>query len=123
MTGQAAPATPVAVVQHLSTLTAELRTLTGQYAAAERDAAEKRHAADMVESRAFLRAEGAMEFRKHTARVAADDAEGAALVAEALVRVLKARIRACETSIDVGRTYGATVRAEFKTLGMNGEGA
>lgn len=122
-TAERAPASPVEVVRHLSKLTGDLRNVTEAYAAAERDAAEKRHAADMAESRAFLQADGAMELRKHTARVAAGKQEGEALVAEALVRVLKARIRAVETSIDVGRTYGATVRAEFKTIGYGGDGA
>lgn len=118
-----APATSLEVVRHLSELTRELRNLTAMYGDAERDAATKRHAADMAESRAFLDADGAMELRKHTSRVKAGDREEQALVAEALVRVLKARIRATETSIDVGRTYGATVRAEFRTLGMTDEGS
>lgn len=118
-----APATANDVVRNLSALTEELRRTVTAFRAAERDAAEKRHAADMVESRAFLRADGAMDLRKHEARVAADDAEGAALVAEALVRVLRAEIRSIETRIEVGRTYGATVRAELRTVGLNGDGA
>lgn len=112
-----APATPADVVRNLSVLTEELRRTVAAFRAAEKDAAVKRHAADMVESRAFLAADGAMELRKHTARVAADPAEHVALVAEALVRVLRAEIRSIETRIEVGRTYGATVRAELKTLG------
>jgi len=111
-----APATPVDVVRNLSALTDELRFRTAALRDAEHDAALKRHAADMAESRAFLAADGAMELRKHQARVAADDKEGDAKVAEALVRVLRQEIRAIETRIDVGRTYGATVRAELKTL-------
>ena len=112
-----APSTPVEVVRNLSRLTEELRNLTAALRAAETDAAVKRHAADMTESRAFLAATGPMDIRKHTARVAADDNEGVALVAEALVRVLRQEIRAVETRIDVGRTYGATVRAELRTIG------
>lgn len=115
-----APATAADVVKNLSALTEELRVKVSAFRSAERDAAEKRHAADMVESRAFLRAEGAMDIRRHTARVEADQAENEALVAEALVRVLRAEIRSIETRIDVGRTYGATVRSELKTLGMDG---
>jgi len=111
-----APATPVEVVRNLTALTDELRHLTAALRASEQDAAVKRHIADMAESRAFLAADGPMDIRKHTARVAADDKEGAALVAESLVRVLRQEIRAVETRIDVGRTYGATVRAELKTL-------
>jgi hypothetical protein len=104
-------------VRNLSRLTEELRNNTTALRVAEQDAAVKRHVADMAESRAFLSADGPMDIRKHTARVAADDKEGAALVAEALVRVLRQEIRAIETRIDVGRTYGATVRAELRTIG------
>lgn len=116
-----APATANQVVANLSSLTEELRRIVSSFRVAERDAAEKRHAADMVESRAFLAADGAMDLRKHVARVAADRAEGEALVAEALVRVLRAEIRSIETRIEVGRTYGATVRAELKTLGYGAD--
>jgi translation elongation factor EF-Ts len=115
-----APATPNEVVHNLAELTRELRDKTSAYRTAEHDAALKRHAADMAESRAFLTADGAMDLRKHQARTAADRQEGEALVAEALVRILKAEIRSIETRIDVGRTYGATVRAELATLGMDG---
>ena len=117
-----APANAVEVVRNLSALTEELRLKTSAYRGAEHDAAIKRHAADLAESRAFLAADGPMDMRKHTARVQAERAEGEALVAEALVRVLKAEIRSIETRIDVGRTYGATVRAELRTLGY-GESA
>lgn len=115
-----APSTPTEVVRNLTALTDELRSTVSTLKNAEHDAAVKRHAADMVESRAFLNADGAMDIRKHTARVAADKHEGEALVAEALVRVLRQKIRELETRIDVGRTYGATVRAELKTVGYEG---
>ncbi|MCW2497510.1 hypothetical protein [Jatrophihabitans sp.] len=115
-----APATANEVVRNLAELTRELRDRTSAYRAAEYDAALKRHAANMAESRSFLAADGAMELRKHTARVAADRAEGDALIAEALVRILKAEIRSIETRIDVGRTFGATVRAELRTLDYGG---
>jgi len=111
------PATPGEVVRNLSALTGELRQRTAAYRAAEHDAAAKRHAADLAEARAYLRAVGPVEERKREARIFAELEEGKAAVAEALVRVLKAEIREIETRIDVGRTYGATVRAELKTLG------
>lgn len=116
-----APATANQVVANLSELTRELRDKTSAYRSAELNAAEKRHAADMVESRAFLTADGAMDIRKHIARVAVDRPENDALVAEALVRVLRAEIRSIETRIEVGRTYGATVRAELKTVGYGAD--
>lgn len=118
-----APSTAGEVVTELANLTRELRDKTSAYRSAEHDAAMKRHAADMAEAHAFLAADGSVEFRKNTAKVAADRHEGDALVAEALVRVLKAEIRSIETRIDVGRTFGATVRAELKTLGYGGDGS
>jgi hypothetical protein len=113
-----APATSLEVIQNLRELTLELSSTNTALRAAEYDAANKRHAADMAESRAFLSADGSMELRKHTARVTADRPEGEAKVAEALVRVLRSKLRELETRIDVGRTFGATVRAELKTLGQ-----
>lgn len=118
-----APATANEVIRNLTELTEELRRVVSSYRYAEKDAAEKRHAADIVESRAFLTAEGAMDLRKHQARLQADQVENDALVAEALVRVLRQEIRSIETRIEVGRTYGATVRAELRTLGLNGDGS
>lgn len=117
----APPATANEVVKNLSDLTRELRDTTSSYRLAEHDAALKRHGADMCEARAFLSTDGSVEFRKNTAKLAADQLEGAALVAEALVRVLRAEIRSIETRIEVGRTYGATVRAELKTVGYGAE--
>lgn len=114
------PSTPLEVVAHLGALTVQLRDQVRAYGQAERDAVEKRHAADQIEARAFLRAEGSVELRKNQAKVDADKAEEAAKVAEALVRILKARIRVIETEIDVSRTVGATLRSEFKTLGLDG---
>jgi hypothetical protein len=115
-----APATPVEVVQNLAALTQELRSHVTALRGAEQDAAVKRHAADMAKTRAFLTADGTVAEREYTAKDAADKQEGEAKVAEALVRVLRAEIRSIEIRIDVGRTYSANVRAELKTLGIDG---
>ena len=109
--------TPEDVVRQLSALGIELDMAVSQLKDAEVEAVTKRHKADMVESRAFLAAEGAMELRKHTSRVAADEIEGEALVAEAVVRHLRTHIRALDSRIEIGRSYGAAVRAELKALG------
>jgi hypothetical protein len=116
-----APSTANEVIANLTRLTGELRDRTSAYRAAETDAAMKRHAADIAEARAFLAASGPVEQRKNEAKIDADRQEGDALVAEALVRILRAEIRSIETRIEVGRTYGATVRAEMKTLGQTTE--
>lgn len=115
-----APANSQEVMAALGERLAKLNDHVRAYAAAEDSAAALRAAADLAESTAFLAADGAMELRKHHARVAASDDEAAALAAEAKVRSLKAKIRALETDIDVHRTFGATVRAELRTLGLDG---
>lgn len=111
------PATANEVVTNLTELTRELRELTGVYRKAEIDAARKRRAADRAESVAFVNADGSMDIRKHLARNAAADLEDEALVAEAVVRAVRQEIRQIETRIEVGRTYGAVMRAELQTLG------
>lgn len=111
---------PAEIVRNLSDLTKELDRLVKELKAHEHIAAVERHAADLAESKAFLMAEGAMDLRKHQARVASEAEELAALTAEAEVRGLRAQVRAVETRIDVGRSFGAAVRAELKTLGMDG---
>jgi hypothetical protein len=117
------PSTPLDVVKMLGELTRQLRDQVRAYGQAEQNAAELRHASDMVEARAFLAASGSVEQRKNEAKVAADRPELDAKVAEALVKILKARIRVIETEIDCARTAGATFRAELSTVGYGGEGA
>lgn len=112
--------TPAEIVRNLSALTGELDRLVTALKGADKDAAEKRHAADLAESRAFMAASGSMDLRKHQARIESERQEFDAKVAESLVRGLRAQVRAVETRIDVGRSFGAAVRAELKTLGMDG---
>ena len=111
--------TPQQVVNYLTELGRDLEATVGMLKDADMDAAEKRHAANVAESTAFVESEGSMELRKHTARLAAAQKEKDALVAEALVRYLKARIKSLETRIDIGRSYGAAVRAELSALDYN----
>jgi hypothetical protein len=108
--------TPNQVVRQLSELGRELDAAVRTLKDFEVEAVTKRHAADIAESRAFVNAEGAMDMRKHVARLAADKLEEDALVAEALVRHLRTRIRSIDTRIEIGRSYGAAVRAELKAL-------
>ena len=84
---------------------------------ADLDATKKRHAADIAESHAFLAAEGSMEIRKHEARITCEKVEDEALVAEATVRYLKAKIKSLEQQIEIGRSYGVVVREELKLAG------
>ena len=108
--------TPNRVVLQLAELGRQLDMTVEMLKEADGDATEKRHAADVAESRAFVNAEGAMDMRKHLARLAVDRQEDDALVAEALVRHLRARLRATETRIEIGRSMNSALRAELAAL-------
>jgi hypothetical protein len=116
-----APANPTEVVLHLAKLGRELDEIVGVLRDAEMAAVTKRHAADMAESHAYLEAVGSVETRKHLARVATDKVEAEALVAEAVVRYLKARINTISTRVDIGRSYSALIRSELAVLPGTGE--
>jgi hypothetical protein len=103
---------PNAVVVQLAELGRELDAAVRTLRAAEVEAVEKRHAADMAESRAFVNAEGSADLRKHLGRLAADKLEEDALIAEAVCRYLRARIRAIELRVEIGRSMGASLRSE-----------
>lgn len=113
------PQTPLAVVQGLSALTVKLYRHVGAYSDAEKVAAQLRAAADVAESRAFIAAEGAMDLRKHVAKVKVYDLELEAAVAEAVVKTYRAKIKALEIDIEVHRTYGTTLRAELAISGYD----
>jgi hypothetical protein len=112
--------TPNDVVRTLVKLSKELDQTVKALKDADYDAAVKRHEADVGESRLYLAADGAVEKRKHEARVANAHREEAAIIAEAVVRHLRREIDSIKTRIDVGRSYGAAVRAELSTLGYEG---
>lgn len=114
--GQAPPSTPVEVVQRLSQLVGELRGQVDELERLESMAVVARHAAEVGEAKAFLKAQGSVEVRRKLAIVAVEAERLEADTAEAMLRLCKARIRAIETEIEVGRTYGATVRAEMQTM-------
>jgi len=108
-----APATPNEVALQLARLAGELGDVVRMLEFADREATEKRAAADLAFSRAFLVAAGSVDARKHTAVVDTHQQRLDADVAEAAVRHLRRRIDAVKTRIDVGRSYGAAIRAEL----------
>ena len=104
--------TPNEVVLQLAELGRELDASVRTLREAELDAVQKRHTADLVESRAFVDAEGSAELRKHLARLGAAKAEDEALIAESVVRYLRTKIRAIELRVEIGRSMGASLRSE-----------
>lgn len=113
-----APATPNEVAIHLSRLGRDLATMVSQLEAADLDATEKRAAYDLAFSRAFIAATGAVDQRKHLAVVEVHRQRLEADVADAVVRHLKRRVDELKVRIEIGRSYGAAIRAELNLAQM-----
>lgn len=112
--------TPNDVVLQLAALARELDVTVDQLKAAEVEAVDKRHGADLATSKAFLSADGSVDQRKHTAFVATERLAHNAELAEAVVRHLRRRISAIGTRIDVGRSCNAALRSELALSSAGG---
>lgn len=110
------PENATEVAAHLAQLARDLNAKVDAIRAAERDYVEKRGAADLAYSRAYLSAEGSIDARRHQATVRTYEQRMAADVAEAVVKHLRREIDALRVRIDVGRSYGAAIRAELSAL-------
>jgi hypothetical protein len=110
------PENATEVVQHLASLALELNNKVAAIRTAERDFVEKRGAADLAYSREYLAAEGSIDARRHQATIKTFRQRMDADVAEAVVRHLRREIDALRVRIDVGRSYGAAIRAELSAL-------
>lgn len=108
------------VVKHLGALSRQLDETTQALNDADIESVHAREAAKLAESQAFLTSEGAMDMRKHRAIVATHEVRLTAEVAAATVRGLVRTVHTLQSRIDVGRTYGATLRSE---IGLAGTGA
>lgn len=117
----AAPANATQVALRLGALARELDATVTALESADREAAQKRIAFDLAFSRAFVREQGSVDQRKHLAVIATEHERTAAEVADAVVRHLRRKLDAIKTNIDVGRSYGAAVRAEIALGGAGME--
>jgi hypothetical protein len=113
------PLNPTQIALHLAELARDLDTTVGQLKVVDHELTEKRAAADLAYSRAFLGAAGSVDARKHQAAIETHEQRLAADLADAMFRHLRRRTDAIKVRIDVGRTYNAAVRAEI-ALGGNG---
>jgi hypothetical protein len=112
-----APLTSSSVAEQLAALSRQLDQLVRQIGEAEQRAVNAREDFTLVHSKAFLRAEGAMDVRKHIAIEATHTERLAAELAEAEVRGLRRQIDTVKVRIDVGRSVGAAMRAEVSLAG------
>lgn len=111
------------VVKQLSKLARQLDETTQQLNTADIDAVNARETAKLAEAKAFLAAQGSVDARKSQAVIETHEVRLAAEVADAGVRGLQRTIRTLQTRIDVGRTYGATLRSEIALSGSGVHGA
>lgn len=109
--------TASSVALQLARLSRQLDDLVGQIGEAERAAVNAREDHTLAHAKAFLRAEGAMDIRKHLAIEATHRERLAAELAEAEVRGLRRSIDSVRVRIDVGRSVGAALRAEVSLAG------
>ncbi len=106
------------VAHHLLELSRELDVITKTLNAADVEAAKLAEDAKLAESKAFVTADGPMDMRKHSAIIDTHDIRLKARVAEAMVRGHQRTVRTLQSRIDVGRSHGATVRAETQMAGV-----
>lgn len=103
----------------LAKLGRELDGLVTALERAETDAVNRREDFTLAHARAFLRAEGAMDVRKHQAIVDTHAERLAAETAEALVRGLRRQVDSVKVRIDIGRSVGVAVRSEMALSGVD----
>lgn len=108
------------VAANLAARGRELAGLVSAMDGAERDAVNRREDYTLALSKAFLKAEGPMDIRKHQSIVDTHAERLAAETAEALVRGLRRQIDSVKVRIDIGRSMGAAIRSELNLAGMDG---
>lgn len=65
-------------------------------------------------SRNFLKAEGAMDVRKHTAIVETADLKLDAEIADQVLRAAREAIRVLRDRLDIGRSLNSAIRSEWQ---------
>jgi hypothetical protein len=115
-----APLTANDVAAQLAKLARQLDDLVRAIGHAETEAVNRREDYTLALSRAFLRAEGAMDVRKHQSIADTHAERLAAETAEALVRGLRRQIDSTRIRVDIGRSLGAALRAEIGLAGAGG---
>lgn len=105
------------IALRLANLSRDLDKATSDAAELDAAAVETRHAFEIAYSREFLRAEGSMEIRKHTAILETADLKFRAETADQVLRACRTRISTIRQQIETGRSLSAAVRAEVSLAG------
>lgn len=72
---------------------------------------------EVTMSRNFLKAEGAMDVRKHTAIVEAADLKLDAEIADQVLRAARESIRVLRDRLDIGRSLNSAIKSEWSAQG------
>ncbi len=110
MTG--APQTATQVAQHLLALARDHDRLTTELSRLDEAAVRARARYEVTFARAFLEGEGAVDSRKHAARLAVESEWLDTEIADQRVRSCREQLRSIGTRIEVGRSFGSAIKAE-----------
>lgn len=72
---------------------------------------------EVTMSRNFLKAEGAMDVRKHTAIVESADLKLDAEIADQVLRAARESIRVLRDRLDIGRSLNSAIKSEWSSQG------
>lgn len=109
--------TPNAVAAQLAQLARDLDHLVTAIDDAEIDAVHRREDYTLAYAKTFLSSEGSMDVRKNRTLVETHTPRVTAELAEQHVKAIRRQIDSVRIRIDVGRSLGAALRAEFHNLG------
>lgn len=104
------------VAQHLGDLALELDRLVKAIGEEDQIATVQREQYLRAYAKVWRDTTGSVEFRKQTAMSFTAEERMAAEMADCTVRDLRRKIDALRVRIDVGRSYGAAVRAEVELV-------
>jgi hypothetical protein len=110
------PTTAMGVAQHLGELAKELDRLVKVIGEEDQIATVQREEYIRAYATAWRSAIGSVEARKQISLSLTADERLAAEMADCTVRDLRRKIDALRVRIDVGRSYGAAVRAEVELV-------
>jgi hypothetical protein len=116
MTNQQPPTNPVQIGRWLGEITHHIGELVQDLGEADLEAARAKAEYDRAYAIAFRHASGSVESRRHTATEMCHGRRLAAEEAACRVRDIKNKIQHARDRIDVGRSYGAALRAEASAV-------
>lgn len=104
---------PNDVSMRLAELSRMLQAATLELAQTDEDAVRTKQRYEVAFARAFLSSEGSAEARKQSAVLTVENQRLDMEIAAAKLRAVRARIDTLKVQIDVGRSFGAALRAEI----------